>query len=360
MTIADTLPLQPGRDRRFSRRYVLTALPAALLVPRVLAGQPATPIPARKLTHFRLLVSDVPRSVDFYQGLFGMPVQARQGSTVCLRLGDGPQHLALSPAADGQPRIERFGLGVDGFDADRLLRALATHGIAAAGEAGPGDLGPEPLRARIVTRGADAGGARELYFRDPDGILVQVCDTAYCGGGGALGSACPAPEPSPTKGVLAVRGLSHLTAFVGEAQRSNDFYQRVFGFGVQARQGPTAPLLGVGDRIQFIMFAGGGGGRGGRGGAPARPASIHHLCLNMEDFDRDGILATLEANGVTPRGNSTATPPLISYVSTRMPNRGGAPEGTPELYLTDPDGLLIQLQDVRYCGGGGYLGDVCS
>jgi hypothetical protein len=51
---------------------------------------------------------------------------------------------------------------------------------------------------------------------------------------------------------------------------------------------------------------------------------------------------------------------MISYVSLRMPARGGAPGGTPELYFTDPDGLLMQLQDVRYCGGGGYLGDVCS
>jgi len=30
------------------------------------------------------------------------------------------------------------------------------------------------------------------------------------------------------------------------------------------------------------------------------------------------------------------------------------------LYFTDPDGLLIQLQDVSYCGGGGFLGNVCA
>ena len=47
------------------------------------------------------------------------------------------------------------------------------------------------------------------------------------------------------------------------------------------------------------------------------------------------------------------------YVSMRGENRGGAPNGTPELYFTDPDGLLGQLQDVKYCGGGGYLGDAC-
>ena len=43
----------------------------------------------------------------------------------------------------------------------------------------------------------------------------------------------------------------------------------------------------------------------------------------------------------------------------RMPDRDGAASGTPELYFTDPDGILIQLQDVSYCGGGGYLGDEC-
>jgi hypothetical protein len=42
-----------------------------------------------------------------------------------------------------------------------------------------------------------------------------------------------------------------------------------------------------------------------------------------------------------------------------MPNRGGAEGGTPELYFTDPDGLAIQIQDVKYCGGAGVLGEVC-
>jgi hypothetical protein len=50
---------------------------------------------------------------------------------------------------------------------------------------------------------------------------------------------------------------------------------------------------------------------------------------------------------------------MKSYVTMRMENRGGAPGGTPELYFTDPDGILVQLQDVKYCGGSGYLGDVC-
>jgi len=49
----------------------------------------------------------------------------------------------------------------------------------------------------------------------------------------------------------------------------------------------------------------------------------------------------------------------MHWISMRMPNRGGAEGGTPELYFSDPDGIRIQLQDAGYCGGTGYLGDDC-
>jgi hypothetical protein len=38
----------------------------------------------------------------------------------------------------------------------------------------------------------------------------------------------------------------------------------------------------------------------------------------------------------------------------------GATAGTPEIYFGDPDGIPIRLQDVSYCGGSGYLGNVCA
>lgn len=101
---------------------------------------------------------------------------------------------------------------------------------------------------------------------------------------------------------------------------------------------------------QFLAFV-------GARGRPAQPL-IHHACLTVEDFDPERILKTLEAFGVKPRGDRRApTRPLESYVTMRMPNRGGAADGTPELYFTDPDGILLQIQDVRYRGGSGYLGD---
>jgi hypothetical protein len=81
----------------------------------------------------------------------------------------------------------------------------------------------------------------------------------------------------------------------------------------------------------------------------------------MDAFNPDRVLKQLETYGITPRGDAPGpVAPMKSYVTMRMENRGGAPGGTPELYFTDPDGLLMQLQDISYCGGSGLLGDVCK
>jgi catechol 2,3-dioxygenase-like lactoylglutathione lyase family enzyme len=345
-----------------TRRDVLLSLPALALARRALGQAARSQIRVSGINHVTLSVSDVKRSVDFYQGLFGMPVISRQGMTTNLQIGSGPQFLGVSAAGAGAPHINHLCLGADDFNVDRIASILAQHGVKKTDSpesTGAGGLGGAPLLMRVRSRGPEAGGDRsgtpELYFSDPDGIVVQLQDPRYCGGSGALGNVCAAPEPAPKRGLLALRGWSHLTNFVSDGARSNAFYQDLFGLRIQAHQGPTAPVLGVGG-VQFLMFAGGGG----RGATP-RPASINHLCMNMEKFNPDTVIKTLETYGIKPRGSAQGTPgPLVHYVSLRMENRGGAPGGTPELYFTDPDGLLIQLQDVSYCGGGGVLGEVCT
>jgi hypothetical protein len=126
--------------------------------------------------------------------------------------------------------------------------------------------------------------------------------------------------------------------------------------GIRSYQGPTAPTLAADDSVEFLMYTG-----GGAPGAAPRPASINHFCMNLEGFNVEEIQKKLESVGVKPREGQTPGPagPMRHYVSMRMPNRGGAPEGTPELYFTDPDGLLVQLQDIKYCGGSGLLGETC-
>ena len=346
-----------------SRRRLLQSIPALLMAPRVFGQTGSAPLRVTGINHVTVSVSDVKRSVDFYQGLFGMPVASRQGVTTNLRIGAGPQFLGIGAAGSSPPRINHLCLGVEGFDVNRITAALAARGITKSdspGTAGGGSA-DGPMKMRVRTRGPDAGGDRagtpELYFTDPDGIVVQLQDPRYCGGGGPLGNACALPEPPSRKGLLALRGWSHCTNSVSDAARSNTFYQELFGLRIQAHQGPGAPVLGVGG-VEFLMF-GGGGGRGGANAAP-RPAGINHLCMNMDGFKPDEVIAALERYGIKPRPTGQTTGPLMHYISMRMENRGGAKEGTPELYFSDPDGLLIQLQDVKYCGGAGVLGDVCA
>lgn len=296
-----------------------------------------------------LTVSDPRRSLEFYQGLLALPVQARQGATTVLRIGPGPQFVALSKSgANTKPGIGHFCMTVENFNLDQILKTLAEHGVTRTAAAATG-----PLKAWVRRRGPDAGGAKEgtpeLYFTDADGIVVQLQDASYCGGAGVLGNVCLAkPEPAPRKGLIAARDFSHFTLMVSDAQRSREFYQGLFGLRIQAYQG-AAPVLGVGARGHFLALAGG-----------AAAPNIGHACLTMEGFDPDKVLRTLSDFGVKARGDSRGpVGPLRSYVTMRMEDRGGARGGTPELYFTDPDGILMQLQDVSYCGGAGYLGEEC-
>jgi catechol 2,3-dioxygenase-like lactoylglutathione lyase family enzyme len=320
------------------------------------SGKPS--IPVRALNHMTLTVKDLKRSVEFYQGLFGMPIQYRRGAGVGLRIGAGPQFVGLDAGnPNATPGINHFCMTTEHFDVERIKKILAGHGVteddSSAGQSGA--VGASPMKVR--TRLNNASGAKEatpqLLVGDPDGIVVQIQDTAYCGGAGPLGQVCQAPEPSPAKGLMALRDLSHFTLFVSDQQRSMAFYQDIFAMPIQAHQGPT-PLLAVGSDRQFLTIV----GFGGRAGAPA--PDINHVSFRMEGFDPDQVLKKLADFGVKPRGDARGKPgPLVSYVTMRGPERGGAKEGTPELYFTDPDGILLQIQDVSYCGGAGRMGEVC-
>ena len=357
--------------------------------PRLLVQAQAQPqFRINGLSQITLTVSDVKRSLDFYQGLFGMPVQARQGSTVLLRIGNGPRFLALRQAATGErPSISALGFGVQDFSVDRAMQTLAAHGITAA----PANADkPGPKQALVRTRRQNEGGSadgstRDLFAADPSGIVFQLHDVSYCGGSGALGNVCPVAEPSPKPGIIALKDTSHFTIAASDPT-TVPMYMELFGLKPMVYQAAT-PAWQIGNGVHFLMFIGGGGptraggagtpaaagragagaaapaGRGapegGRGAAgPARAAGIDHACVAMDNFDPAAVTRLLVSYGLKQqdgRGRS----PLVTYISLRMPNRGGAEGGTPELYLTDPDGLAIQLQDVKYCGGGGLLGELC-
>lgn len=334
------------------RREFLQMIPLLAAAPSALA-QDIGPVAVQKIHSCDMQVTDVARSVKFYQDLFGAPVQARRGEQVFLRVGDGPRFFSLSPTLPGQePGFSHIGLSVAGFDAEQIQAQLERFGIARG-------VAPTRGQSRLSVASTSwleqQGAVPELFFADREGLIYHLMGDNYCGGNDADGGRCETLEQSATDGMFSLIDYSHFTNFLTNRARANAFYTEAFGKTFQAYQGPGAPVIGVGDGLQFLMYVG-----GEEDSVPAVPGRIDHVCFSVEDFDVDRILARLTDYGLKPRENPGETAPLMHWISMRMPNRGGAEGGTPELYFTDPDGLRIQLQDRSYCGGTGYLGDICA
>ena len=271
------------------------------------AANSAPPIPVESINHMTISVSDPVASVAWYQGLFGMPIAARQASTTVLQVGNGPQFIAIGGNSSDNPRITHYCLEVNNFDHERIVEILAENGVAATGESGP-------LQSRVRMRGEEFGGAPsgspELYFGDPDGIVVQLQDSSYCGGAGLKGEDCLAtPEPAPTSGLLSLIEFNHFTLFVEDQPRSIEFYQRLFGMPIDTYQG-ALPVMRIGSGKQFLALP----------AVPPLSGRIHHASLAVEDFDVDlsGFKAAIRSVGAHCRNNVLV---LVATLSSIQPSR---------------------------------------
>ncbi|HBN14075.1 MAG: hypothetical protein CMQ46_08440 [Gammaproteobacteria bacterium] len=342
-----------------SRRSLLLALPAMPLAMRAMAQQAAAqPIPTTGLHSFELRVSDLDRSVEFYQGLFGCPVLTRIGDTVSLGVGNDGQYFTLAQVREGeQPNISNFGLRVPGYTRYQLQSLLSEHGINRTVDSFYDSRTSAMQRANMTWLRRLPGESdtmladnHELFVADRDGVPIKLSSPDDCGAGD---ESCT-PEPAPTEGLIELREINHLTTFVANYQLSNEFYRRLFGLENQAFQAQF-PTLGLGNGTQFLMFVG-----GMQDGVPAQTGRIDHVSLNIENFTVASVLERLTEYGLSTRGDGEPGP-LQHWVTMRMPERGGAePDGTPEVYFSDPDGLHLQLQHHTYCGGGDEFGGTCS
>lgn len=304
--------------------------------PPYLLGAPLyPPIRVRSMNSMGLTVSDVGRSVEWYQHVFGMPVQYTQdrseGRVAILALGTGPEHLALYPANGAEPAFRHLGLGVPDYDRSLLYATLTEHGIP-----------PQWVRRKVP-----GGDVEELWTSDPDGLPILLQDTSYCGGEGPLGAVCPQPwqsAPERTPPPLAVKTWNHLSYQVTDAERSVLFYQRVLDLRVQTmdfRQNQPISLLGIVGGPQTVNpYFGVGKPLGG------------HFCIGVENWDYDRVIQALRDAGQNPRLAEGDTRPGCC--------------GSTDVYnfketsrATDPDGFGVQLTDVSFCGGTGDLGEIC-
>ena len=148
---------RPFKSRQLSRRTFLSSMGALAVAGYGTSGRiskfasaaeaPLPPISVQSINHMTLSVSDPAASLEWYQGLFGMPIAARQGGTIVLQVGDGPQFIALGGNPGDNPRITHYCLAVDNFDHERIVQILAENGVAAAGQVTAG--APGGLHTRI-------------------------------------------------------------------------------------------------------------------------------------------------------------------------------------------------------------------
>jgi catechol 2,3-dioxygenase-like lactoylglutathione lyase family enzyme len=314
-----------------TRREAVLGLLAGVADGRALRAQAPTRPSVRpeRLNHIAFFASDVKRTVEWYQRFFGMPVQFRPEGAV-LRLGDGPEFIAIFPANGAKTGFKHMGFGVRGFARGPIDQALAAHGI----------------KGEWSRRPAAEGDVEELRVRDPDGITIQIQDLRYAGGGGPLGDAWArpwTPAPPPQKPIIASRSINHITFGSASKERVERFYADVFGLPMiswdyRPREPSKLFALSQANPREFV--------------APGQgPLGVSHYCLGVPGFDRARLVRVLTEHGLK-------TPPPVD-----RPGCCGSKvvyEASETLFgLRDPDGFSVQLADVEFCAGIGPLGTVC-
>ncbi len=140
------------------RRQLLAGL-AALTAASIAATESKANEPAfqgKSLNHVTLSVSNVEKSKEFYSSILGVSTISEQKNGINLGLGDS--FLGLY-AIKEPPRVNHFCIGLDEFRVQVAAERLKQFGIS------PFVRKDKP----------------EVYFKDPDGITVQLESKNYRG-----------------------------------------------------------------------------------------------------------------------------------------------------------------------------------
>lgn len=110
-----------------------------------------TAIKPAKIDHVSIQVTDLPRSIAFYQKIFGFTVVSEDKPNEIVRLGAAGKVLVSLHHKSPTGLVDHFGIGVEKFNKDAVTRELKEHGVT-----------PE--------ENLDAG----FHIKDPEGISVQI------------------------------------------------------------------------------------------------------------------------------------------------------------------------------------------
>lgn len=130
--------------------------------------------------------------------------------------------------------------------------------------------------------------------------------------------------------MIRIRELDHLVLRVVDLETMLRFYCAVLGCTVERRQDSIGLVqLRAGRSLVDLVPVSGELGRAG-GAAPGKEGrNLDHFCFRIEPFDEVAIRRHLEANNT--QAGALAT-------------RNGAEGEGPSIYITDPEGNVIELK----------------
>jgi catechol 2,3-dioxygenase-like lactoylglutathione lyase family enzyme len=140
-----------------------------------------------------------------------------------------------------------------------------------------------------------------------------------------------------------LRGLDHLVLRVVDVQKMLSFYLDVLGCTLEKiQEGPGLYQVRAGHSLIDLIPVDGKLGRMG-GAAPGREArNLDHFCLRVDPFDGEAILAYLRGCGID---------------AGQVESRYGAEGEGPSVYLTDPEGNVVELKGPPWPPEQGATGD---
>jgi catechol 2,3-dioxygenase-like lactoylglutathione lyase family enzyme len=137
-----------------SRRQLIQGL---TLLATAGAASPAraqeTPFVSTRIDHVSIQVTDLARSIDFYQKVFGLTILSEDKPNEIVRMGSGRILVSLHHKPP-TGIVDHFAIAVDGFERESATEALTRLGLS-------------------PTSNLDYG----FHVRDPEGIPVQIVRT---------------------------------------------------------------------------------------------------------------------------------------------------------------------------------------
>ena len=205
-----------------------------------------------RLGAVELTVTDLERSIAFYEDALGLQVHSRSSDPGRAALGAGEEDLVvLHEDAAARPAGRHAGLfhfALLSGSREELARAVAR--LAARGVA--------------ITGASDHGVSEAIYLRDPDANGIELyADRPRAAwpapdqAGARVGMFTIALDVDDLLATIAGEGdppdraapglvLGHVHLHVGDVERALAFYRDVLGFEEMARLGPAAAFVAAG------------------------------------------------------------------------------------------------------------------